>query len=152
VGGPPTEQAYQAGGLKYYEVDRLPTEPGALQDALAAGHVIDEALGEANRLSTIGTLLAQGDASAELRQALFEVAASIPGVVVDRQATDPLERPAISVSVSDPSGETRLFVDPADAALLGTLRSHPTTDEGPGPTDWFAYSEWGVVSKVGEKP
>jgi hypothetical protein len=83
---------------------------------------------------------------------LFEVAAQIPGVVVDHQTADPIGRPAVSVSVTDPSGETRLFFDPIDASLLGTLRSHPATDEEPGDTEWHAYRAWGVASTPGEPP
>jgi hypothetical protein len=150
--GTPIQEDYTKGGLPIYAVDELPTEPAALEEALSEGLVIDEAPGDANRLSTIGTLLAQGNASPDLRQALFEVAAGIPGVVVDQQATDPIGRGAVSVSVTDPSGETLLFFDPIDASLLGTLRSHPVTDEGPGSTEWHAYQAWGVASSVGERP
>jgi hypothetical protein len=152
TGEPPMDVVYPRGGLTFYAVDELPTEPAALEMALSKGDVIAEAPGDANHLSTIGTLLAQGDASSDLRQALFEVAAGIPGVVVDNEATDPVGRPAVSVSVTDPSGETRLYFDPIDASLLGTTRSHPATDEGPESTDWHVYSAWGVVSDVDERP
>jgi hypothetical protein len=150
--GTPIEEDYTKGGLPFYAVDELPTQPDTLEQALSEGQAIAPAPGNADRLSTIGTLLAQGNASPALRQALFEVAAGIPGVVVDRQATDPIGRAAISVSVTDPSGTTLLFFDPIDASLLGSLRSHPATDEGPGSTDWQTYQAWGVASTVGERP
>jgi hypothetical protein len=150
--GKPIDEDYATGGLRHYEVEDLPTEPADLELALAQGHVIAEAPGDANRLSTIGILLAQGDASSDLRQALFEVAAGIPGVVVDNEASDPVGRPAVSVSVTDASGETQLFFDPIDASLLGSTRSHPATDEGPASTEWHAYRAWGVVSDVGDRP
>jgi hypothetical protein len=152
IGGPPTVVDHRTGSLVFYAVDELPTEPAALEEALSEGRVIEDAPGNANRLSTIGTLLAQGNASPDLRQALFEVAARIPGVMVDHQATDPIGRAAISVSVTDPSGETLLFVDAIDASLLGSLRSHPATDEGPGSTEWHAYRAWGVASSIEERP
>jgi hypothetical protein len=150
--GTPIEEDYTKGGLPFYAVEELPTQPDTLERALAEGQAIAPAPGNANRLSTIGTLLAQGNASPALRQALFEVAAGIPGVVVDQQATDPIGRAAISVSVTDTSGETRLFFDPIDASLLGSLRSHPATDEGSGSMEWQAYRAWGVASTLGERP
>jgi hypothetical protein len=150
--GKAIDEDYGRGGLRFYAVDQLPTEPAALEEALSEGHVIAKAPGDANRLSTIGTLLAQGNASSELRQALFEVAAGIPGVVVDEQATDPIGRAAVSVSVTDPSGETRLFFSSTDASLLGSTESRPATDEEPQSTEWHAYQAWGVASTVGERP
>jgi hypothetical protein len=150
--GKPIDEDYGKGGLPFYTLADLPTEPAALEEALSKGLVIAEAPGEANRLSTIGTLLAQGNASADLRQALFEVAAGIPGVVVDSQATDPVGRPAVSVSVTDPSGETRLFFSSIDASLLGSTESHPATEEEPRSTETHAYQAWGVASTAGERP
>jgi hypothetical protein len=152
TGGPPTEVDYPRASLVFYAVDQLPTEPAQLELALSQGDVIEEAPGDANRLSTIGTLLAQGNASSDLRQALFEVAAGIPEIVVDEHATDPIGRAAVSVSVTDASGQTVLFFDAIDASLLGTSRSHPATDEATGSTEWHAYRAWGVASAAGERP
>lgn len=149
--GEPIDEDYAGGGLPFYAVDELPTEPAALRHALSEGRVIAAAPGDVNLLSTIGTLLAQGNASQDLRQALFEVAARIDGVAVDHQATDPIGRAAVAVSVSDPSGETRLYFDPIDASLLGSIRSHPA-DSGSAGTEWHAYLESGVVSAIGDQP
>ncbi len=149
--GEPIEEDSASGGRKLYAVEALPTQPAPLEQALDEGKIIATAAGDANRLSTIGTLLAQGNASPDLRRALFEVAAEIPGVVVTQQATDPLGRAAVWVSASDSDGETRLYFDPIDASLLASTRSHPADSGAAGPA-WHMYLESGVVSAIGEQP
>lgn len=149
--GEPVEEDYPSGGLPFFSVEALPTQPAPLEQALDEGKIIATAAGDANRLSTIGTLLAQGNASADLRRALFEVAAEIPGVVVNQQATDPLGRAAVWVSASDSDGETRLYFDPIDASLLASIRIHPADSGSAGPA-WHVYLESGVVSSLEGHP
>lgn len=142
---------YGLGGLAYFPVDDLPTDPDALRQALAEGKVIGPAPGDTNLLSTIGSLLAQEDADGELRQALFDVTATIPNVSVSIDAVDPLGRPAVLLTVSDATGETSLFFDSSDAHFLGRSLT-PPPDERPALTQWQAYEEGSVVSGIGIVP
>jgi hypothetical protein len=144
-----TEQLrYGAGGLPYYATDALPSDPQALRKVLEGGSVIQAGQGDANLLDAIGILLAQQTASGEVRQALFEVAADVPGIMVEHGVKDPLGREAVAIAVSDPTGETRLFLDPADASLLAISRTKPDT---PAPS-WQAFTASGVVDEIGAVP
>jgi hypothetical protein len=145
-------QRASAGDLPLYHVDKLPTDPSALLGALNDGSVIEPAPGDINVLSTIGTLLAQQDLPDDLRQALFDVAASLPGVAVERDVQDHGGRPAVAVSVTDGSTRTRLFFDPSDASFLGRDITYPSDGDRPGAIEWRAYLDSGIVSAIGERP
>ncbi len=146
-----TISRHDAGGLMYYPVHELPTSPDALRQALADGDVIEPAAGDDNELATIGTLLAQEDGDGALRQALFEVAATIPNVTVTNGVVDPLGRPAVEVSVVDTNGTTSLLFDPTDAHFLGRSSTPPPEDERPTLTLWQAYEYGAIVSRIGAR-
>jgi hypothetical protein len=139
---------YGPGGLPVYPVERLPANPDELRQALEDGRVIKSAPGDANLLATMGTLMAQQTLPSDVRQAMFEVAAQIPGVAVNDASTDPLGRSAEAVSVADDSGTTTLFFDPVDASLLATSRTHPGS---PATTAWQAYVASSVVNRIDQR-
>jgi hypothetical protein len=145
-------ETFPRGELPVYPVERLPADPGKLRLALDDGTVIEPAPGDANLLFTIGTLMAQQTLPSDVREAMFEVAAQIPGVRVDDGASDPIGRAATAVSVTDDSGTTTLFFDPADASLLATSRTHPASETSTATLAWQAYEESGVVQKAGALP
>jgi hypothetical protein len=145
-------QPYARSGLPFYPVDQLPTDPDALRAALASGDVIEPAPGDLNLLSTIGTVLSQQDLPGELRGALFEVAATVPGVAVEHDVQDPLGRPALAVSLVDDAGTTRLFFDPLDARFLGRSETFPAEKDRPGFVYSRAYVAMGVVEGIGDQP
>jgi hypothetical protein len=149
---PVHDESEQPGSLAVYDVDSLPTDPDTLRAALADGSVIVPGEGSRNLLSTIGTLLAQGNLSGDLRQALFEVAATIPGISVEHDVVDRHERAAVAVTATDGSTQIRLFFDPADAGFLGREITHPPEGVHPETIEWRAYLESGVVSSIGERP
>lgn len=149
---PVERDSAQPGSLAVYAVDELPTDPDALRSALADGSVIVRGDGSRKLLSTIGTLLAQENLPGDLRQALFDVASSIPGVAVEHDVLDPHGRPAVAVSASEGSTLTRLFFDPADATFLGREIVHPPDGAHPGRTESRAYLESDVVAAIGERP
>jgi hypothetical protein len=150
--GPTDPERFARGELTYYSVETLPTDPEELRRALEKGDVIKNGEGDVTLLSAIGTLLAQENLSTELRQALFEVASTIPTVAVHYDVTDHSGRPAVSVTATDASGDTKLFFDQSDAQLLGTSFDYPAADGHPAFTEWHVYLESGVVSKIGEHP
>lgn len=159
AGRPPIHQAgeviaepYARSGLPYYRVEDLPTDPAALRDALLNGQAIDAAPGDFNLLSTIGTLLSQQNLSSDLRQALFDVAASIPNVDLERDVADPLQREAVAIKYSDDAGTTRLYFDPTDATLLSRSESIPAEGGRPATEDWQAFLEAAPVDRLGRSP
>jgi hypothetical protein len=143
-------QTYGPRGLNHYPVDRLPSDPEQLKGVLDAGTVIVEPGGNVNELSTIGELLAQGDVSPDVRAALFDLAAQIPGVSVQQDALDPIGRPATAVSVVDAVRRTTLFFDAHDGSILGeSVRPNPGVA---GEPTWTAYESAGIVDRVGRVP
>jgi hypothetical protein len=142
---------YGSGQLAYYPVGQLPSDPQKLKDVLNAGTVIEGSPSTgAAELLTIGTLLAQGDVTTDVRASLFELASEIPGVTVQRDAFDPIGRPAIAVSVVDALRRTTLFFDPTDASLLADSRTPNVNVQGE--PSWTVYESTAVVDRVGVDP
>ena len=65
------------------------------------------------------------------RSALLEVAATIPTVTVEYDVKDYAGRPAVAVTATDESGDSKLFFDPSSAQLLGTSVDYPAADGRP---------------------
>jgi hypothetical protein len=150
-GGQRVSESFGPGELPVYPVERLPADPDQLRRAIEDGSVIERAPGDANLLFAIGTLMAQQTLPSDVRQAMFEVAAQIPGVAVDDTSTDPLDRSAEAVSVTDDSGTTTLFFDPLDASLLAASRTHPSSVDSPATTTWQAYVASSVVNRIDQR-
>ncbi len=159
LGSPPlpqvgdTDQArYAPGDLHFFTVEGLPTDPEELRRVLEKGNVIDIGDGAVNVLSSIGSLLSQENLSPELRLALFEVAATTPGISVQYDVTDPQGRPAVSITATDVSGDTKVFLDQSDGRLLAFSVDYPAGEGHAAFTEWHVYLESGIVSKIGERP
>ena len=150
--GPTEPERYGPGELAVFAVDQLPTDPVALRNAIEKGDVIGTAPGDVNLLKTIGTLLSQENLSPELRQALFEVAATIPSVTVQYDVKDYVGRSSVVVTATDESGDSKLFFDQSSAQLLGTSVDYPAADGRPAFTEWRAYLDSGIVSQIGDRP
>jgi hypothetical protein len=93
-------------------------------------------------------LLDTPPAPPELRAAVFEVASDIEGVTVIENDTDPVGRPAIGLSFSDPqNGATwTMYFDPGtQQALAWTFRS----DRG---GESWQILESGIVDGIGLRP
>jgi len=133
-------------------VEDLPSEPEALRTAITGRKIIETGTGDNGILSSIGVLLTQGNLRPELRQALFEVAASLESVYVQTDTQDPLGRAAVAVIASGLSGGTTLYFDPGDARFLGSTDFTPAYEGHRASTTWTAYLSVGVVDEVGDRP
>lgn len=132
-------EAYGPGELQFYDFDRLPLEdPIALRSAIESG-----ALGEGNRtpenlFSTIGSALAQPNATPEVRAALFRLASSLEGVkLLPAETTDPLGRLGVGVALSSSGYESQIIVDAETSRILARV-DRPITEAGQ-PVTWTAY-------------
>jgi hypothetical protein len=151
--GPQPDESYKTGGLPYFDVDQLPTgDPAALKEAILSGDVIATDKSDEGLLSAIAVLFEQGNLSAELRQGLFEVTASISTVEVQEGIRDPLGRPAVAVFAGALSGGTTLFFDPSDGRLLARSTTSLPSGGHPSFTGWTSYLETGIVPRAGEQP
>jgi hypothetical protein len=151
VGTTDTER-FSPGELAIFAMEGLPTDPDNLRTALQNDVVIATGEGDVSMLSSIGSLLGQENLSAELRQALFDVAATIPSVTVRHGVVDDVGRPAVSVTATDASGDTTLFFDQEDARLLGSSGDHPPAEGHPPFTEWRVYLDSSLVSDIGQRP
>jgi hypothetical protein len=100
------------------DLSELPTDPADLLRALRSGEPVVRSPGDDQTFLLIGELLAQGDASPELRAALFEVAARLGGVVLVGDVRDRLQRPGVGLAIDGPVFRTQLVFDPETAHLL----------------------------------
>lgn len=104
-------------------VEKLPTDPEALSEALTEQmEVTVTPIGKPHRLWTAATgLLRDGEAGPELRGALWETLATVPGLTLDGGTTDAVGREGTAVSVDFDSpglGGSVVVLDPSDGRLL----------------------------------
>lgn len=125
------------------ELEELPSDPEALS-ALLTERVTETSHGDAYDLWDAATgLLRESPARPELRRALWEIIATIPGVTLDGPTTDATGRDGTAVSIDFSSqnlGRYALVLDPSDGALLETryldnegalLHTGTVVDQGP---------------------
>ena len=102
-------------------------------------------------LNTIVSLL-DTPVAPGVRAALYRVASSLPGVVYDGPARDPLGRAGVAVSVGPGDSEMRMIFDPHTGALLSSS-FHPSPA---GPGDISALTETivaqGTASSIDSLP
>jgi hypothetical protein len=132
-------ETYGPGELQYYDFDQLPLDDtAALRAAIESG-----ALGKGNRtpenlFSTIGSALAQPDASPEVRAALFRLASSLEGVeLLPEHTTDPLGRPGVGVALPSSGYESQIIVDAETSKILA--RVDRPIGQGGQPVTWTTY-------------
>jgi hypothetical protein len=101
-------------GLSWDDLYALPTEPDALATTLRAGIHGAGNGDDAELFVIVGDLLRESPAPPALRQALYEVAARVPGVELVGEVTDQTGRRGIAVHRDD----LTYVVDPDDGRLL----------------------------------
>ena len=105
-------------------------------------------------LEKIAVYLGGTYAPPQVRSALYEVAARIPGIELVRDAVDPAGRAGTGVTLSSAAVRIELVVDPEDSRLLSWTEHAP----GPDPDsedrllDSIAYLEIGVVGSTDDRP
>jgi hypothetical protein len=128
---------YTFENLTWAQLYALPTDPARLQQVLESeftqgfGPAADpapspgEVTQSAELFTVVGDLLRESPASPALREALYEVAAGIPGVVVKGDYTDALGRTGTAV---ERDGQV-LVIDPANGQLLADIEGAPNGTE-----------------------
>ena len=120
------------GWLTWDEIYALPTDPARLASLLKRDSVGGVYASQAKNLWAIVLgLLVETPASPALREALYNVAANIPGVAADGDYTDSLGRTGTALSL----GQETLVIDPASGQLLAWIDG-----SGPTPADDVAYT------------
>jgi hypothetical protein len=125
---------FGAGGttLTWDELYALPTDPDQLAATLQADVHGFGPNDETELFVAVGDLLRETPAPPELREALYDVAADIPGVQVTGQVTDPEGRTGTAVELD---GETYV-IDTSNGQLLSeTEEGFTSTYLNQGPAD-----------------
>jgi hypothetical protein len=112
-----------AGGtsLTWDQLYALPTDPTKLEPVLRSDIKGADPNPTAELYTVVGDLLRESPAPPALREALYEVAADIPGVKVVGHYKDALGRTGTAVERDD---ET-LVIDPNDGQLLADIEGNP---------------------------
>jgi hypothetical protein len=145
------DESSQRNGYFWVDLSGVPREPAQLLAALRAGSIVPRAPGDDHVFLLIGDLLAQGDASPDLRAALFEAAARLEGIEEVGAITDPLGRDGIALALDGASIRTQLVFDPETADLL-SIEEYPIGADGSiGPRmSWRAFQPATVVDSSPE--
>ena len=122
-------ERYKPGKAPWFDVGALPTDPDELLEVLRSGTPIPWPSGDGKIFELIGSLLAQGDASPELRSALFQIATDLDGVQLIGEVRDPLDRQGVGLVVDGAASRTQLVFDPATSHLLA-IEFYPISDDG----------------------
>lgn len=164
------DETFGPGELWFEDLAGLPTDV----DQLRA--VIEERASQSDNplgyeiFVVVGDLLRETNPSPELRAALYEVAATIPGIELLGEVTDESGRPGVGVAMSAFGVRHELIFDPATSAILGERDVQvdpPVTDASPAPgvgvnadgvddpgtvIGWSVVLASGVVDSVRERP
>jgi hypothetical protein len=136
----------------------LSTDPRTLAAQLLAGKLEGVPQGAGEEFIQIGDLLRETDASPALRSAAFQVAATIPGVVLLGQVSDHAGRIGIGLASTFKGVRNELIFDPSTTALIGEQGFAEGTagPDGLVPLgtvmNWSVYLSAGVVSSLSSTP
>ncbi len=163
-----SSKTFGPGGLHYEDFSGLSTDPDELYeqierravDGKTSGVPVPEGAPVAvNMFAIVGDLLRETVAPPDLRAALYEVAARIPGVELVGRVTDPAGRTGMAVAmVSEADGlRLELVFDPETTELLAErqvlLRRVDWVDAERGTViGWVAYLESGSVDSTSARP
>lgn len=110
-------------GLTWDQLYALPTDPAKLEPVLQSDIKGAGPNPTAELYTVVGDLLRESPAPPALREALYEIAATIPGVKLVGHYKDTLGRTGTAV---ERDGET-LVIDPGDGRLLADIQGNPKT-------------------------
>lgn len=141
------EESSRSDGHFWVDLSGLPSDATKLLAALRSGSIVPRSPGDDQVFLLIGDLLAQGDASPEVRAALFEAAAGLEGIEETGEVTDPLGRDGIGLAIDGVSLRTQLVFDPETADLLA-IELSPIRAESLGAVrSWRAFHSAKVVDR-----
>jgi hypothetical protein len=165
AGSPPLPRAgrvedsrLSSGGM--LDPSELSTDPAELRHQIEAREIrgVQGPPGEAETFTLIGDMLREAYLPSDVRAALYELTAELPGVELLGEVEDPVGRPGTGIAFTDRKFGIRheLIFDPATSTLLG--ERHSIVKSGaygvkapPGTLiGYAAYLESKVVDSVGK--
>jgi len=136
----------------YSIIPNLPTNPVALGERISSRSIESGPPGPAEDFVQVGDLLRETDAPPAVRAALFDYAATIPGVVALGVVNDHSGRSGIGLGFVNDGLRTDLIFDPTTSALLGedeTIEAESSLSYPVGTVfDWTVYLGSSVVDSM----
>jgi hypothetical protein len=130
------DEAFGPGGLSFEDLSTLPTGADALRDYVERRAEGSDKPVDVQMFTIVADLLRETHATPELRAALYEVAATLPGTELIGETSDELGRPGIGVGYTYLGVRHELIFDPATSAILGERQVQvdpPVSDASPAP-------------------
>ncbi|MEX0754058.1 MAG: CU044_5270 family protein [Actinomycetota bacterium] len=147
------DEGYPRGYLTFLDPSQLPTDPVALAQTLREEESFGKVNTDAQLLKKVGSLLGGTLAPSGVREALYEVAAQVPGIQLIPDVIDPAGREGTAVVLDDGDVRVRLVIDPSNAQMLSRSESTRSPDSGDQVLDHeITYLAVGVVDSVDERP
>jgi hypothetical protein len=141
------DDRFQPGGLYFMDLRKLPTDTSALKKLIEARKVEGGPPGDVETFTIVGDMLRETYAAPQLRAALYEVAAGLPGVQLVGDVKDQDGRTGTAVGYTKNGIRHDLIFDPKTSALLGER----TVRDGRVLT-WTVYLAAGVVDSTSATP
>ena len=153
----PSDMSFGPGGLSDGpgNLSSLPTDPTELGALISARKIEGGPPGPAEDFAQIGDLLRETDASPALRAALYQVASTLPGVVLLGAVTDHAGRAGVGLAYNWGGGRHEFIFSPATSVLLGEedVTVAAGQSEPVGTVDnWVVYLSSKVVNSTGAGP
>ena len=164
------DEVFGPGGLGFEDLSKLPTNVDELRAYIERRAAQADPPTDYETFVVIGDLLRETYAPPELRQALFEVAATLPRTEYLGPVTDEVGRPGIGVGYTWVGVREELIFDPNTSVILGEreVQVDPAVDtaspspgvginadgvDDPGTVlGWAVYLESGIVDSTSERP
>lgn len=128
--------AYSAGELTFFDFSGLPTDVDELKGMIERREVIGGPEGDWETFNLSADILTWSYAPPELRAALFEVMANLPGISASGQTQDALGRPGIVVGYTHDDSRQEIILDRRTGKVLERRRVSVSGDpEPPAPGD-----------------
>jgi hypothetical protein len=152
--GPGYSRVFGPGELAPLDLGALPRDPGALARLIESGGAGGTSTGTVGSpLDTVADLLGEAPATADLRSALFNATAQLPGIVTREGVKDPAGRAGVSVSLVRDGVRTELIFDAESSALLARIVTQLDGEGHPIQVlERSTYVERGVVDSATARP
>ena len=139
--------------MTYDELRALPTDPTALAAMVESAAVANSWSAAWEQLDLIAELLRGAPLSPAQSAALYEVAATLPGIELVGPTEDAMGRPGIGVAVTSNGYREELVLDPRTGQLLGEFQTNlEARDDLPAGTvlESVSFVRTGVVDSTSE--
>jgi hypothetical protein len=116
--GQRTDETFKPGELHYLDLANLPTDPVELGTLIENRKIEGGPPGDWETFAIIGDLLRETYTPPELRSALYQVVADLPGVELVGDVKDPIGRDGVAVAYTHAGARAELIFDPDTSQLL----------------------------------